>query len=115
MQQGQERLLHLLEGNGKPGLLERMSTFEHTQNQHGSEIDKLVQATQNLQESVGVLGQSMTEHVNPHNLQHATIARMIVRDPKGTVKWLGWVVAGLVLLGRSNILDQAMSWLAGGP
>jgi hypothetical protein len=123
MKEGQDRILHVVEGNGKPGLIDRVAEVEQAQEAQAKELTALTQSLTKLTEAVAAQTKALTElssahqqHVQPENLQHATIARAITSNPQGALKYLGWIIAALLfLLSNGEIAQSIGKWLMGAP
>lgn len=113
MAEGQERILHILEGNGKPGLVDRVKELEDSGDARGHDIKTLIDQVTGLATSVNSLANSVNEHIRPDNPQHKTFIAFVLRSPKDLVWWLGIISGVYAVLSASGAIKALGVFLAG--
>ena len=109
--QQSERMLKTLEGNGRPGLTDRMTLVEQRLVEQGSVLEKVSGNQENLGKGLQDLHNAIQKHLDPDNSEHQTIARAIRKDPKGVLFWFALAAAALLLANQTGFLAAALHLL----
>jgi hypothetical protein len=118
------RVIRHLEGNGTPGLLERVPLLERmVLENHQSTTGRLSRIEASLERAADIqagtqkqleaLAAGVQRHQDPDNLQHRTLAHLLANDPKAFLRGAGVLVVALVILNSSGVLRTLGEWLAG--
>jgi hypothetical protein len=127
--QGQDRMLHIMEGNGKPGIQDRVNKVEAVAEQAAAELRTLVLSVQKLSDAVGKVSTVVTAHVDPSNAlhvtpqmmeieeasrthlvsdnpQHKTLLVALLKSPGTVLRWTGVIVVAIYILAQSGVLAE---------
>jgi len=106
-----DRMLDTLEGNGRPGLTDRMTLVEQRLLEQGQVMEKVSGTQVNLAQSLQDLHNAIQKHLDPDNADHHTMARAIRKDPKGVLFWFALAAAALLLANQIGFLSAVLRLL----
>jgi hypothetical protein len=117
------KVLHYLEGNGRPGLLQRVPELERALSEHEARAEnRLAKIEQALDRSTSIqtgtqrqldeMTARFNTHTDPSNLGHRTIAQAWATNPKGLLKNLGLTALVVYILVEAGVLRAVVEWLA---
>lgn len=112
---GLDKVLHILEGNGNPGLVDRVMEIESSSNQRSKDLGELIISTKEISKQLSTLTSSVLEHQRTDNPQHKTITLFFLKSPGELLKWIAGVVLIMYVLESSGALSRIAKLVIGLP